>query len=171
MAPGNCFSCVVSCARVLLGRAAADYHCGSLVDLMVLPMAERKPLAGGACRTIIRSFNYARMIVRQAPSFGSSPPPSPAAVEPKDGQNWDPAGDDRGRFAHRTVIRGCVNRHNMSVTRRFDGLRWPSGLRTLALTCTGLSQSIQPPVGPLGDRFLVKPAPFSGTAPRPEHVR
>ena len=38
--------------RVLLGRAAADYHCGSLVDLMVLPMAEerghfrRKPLAG-----------------------------------------------------------------------------------------------------------------------------
>jgi hypothetical protein len=29
-------------------------------------------------------------------------------VEPQDGQNWDPAGDDRGRFAHRTVIRGCV---------------------------------------------------------------
>ena len=92
-------------------------------------------------------------------------------VEPQDGQNWDPAGDDRGRFAHRTVIRGCVNRHNMSVTRRFDGLRWPSGLRTLAWTCTCLSQSIHPPVGPLGDRFLVKPAPFSGTAPRPEHVR
>ena len=82
-------------------------------------------------------------------------------VEPQDGQNWDPAGDDRGRFAHRTVIRGCVNRHNMSVTRRFDGLRWPSGLRTLAWTCTCLSQSIHPPVGPLGDRFLVKPAPFS----------
>ena len=63
----------------------------------------------------------------------SSPPPSPAAAEPKDGQNWDPAGDDRGSFAHRTVVGDCVNRRNMSVTRRFDGLRWPSCLRTLVV--------------------------------------
>jgi hypothetical protein len=59
-----------------------------------------------------------------------------------------------GRFAHKTVVGGCVNRRNMSVTRRFDGLRWPSGLRTLAWTCTCLSQPSVGPFGTLGRPLL-----------------